>query len=80
MSKHKGYIRGGEWSKSELAAHRENCDATINWEKVEVLAKINSRSKKQASFKLDYMESYCIKLHQFATKTKMVGEIVDQNR
>ena len=64
MYEHKGYIRRGEWSKSGLAAHKENCDADINWEEVEVLAKINSRSKKQASFKLDYMESFCIKLHQ----------------
>ena len=31
---------------------------------VEILAKINSRSKKQATLKLDYMKSLCIKLHK----------------
>ena len=64
LNEHKGYIRRGEWSKSGLAAHKENCDATIDWEEVEVLAKIHSCSKKQVSYKLDYMESFCIKLHQ----------------
>ena len=47
-----------------VSYNKENCDATIDWEEVEVLAKIHSRSKKQASYKLDYMESFCIKLHQ----------------
>ena len=64
LSEHKGYIRRGEWQKSGLAAHKENCNAEIDWENVEILAKINSKSNKQASVKLDYMESLCIKLHK----------------
>ena len=64
LDEHKGYIRRGEWSKSGLAAHKENCDAEVDWENVQTLAQINSRSKKQTAVKLDYMESFCIKLHK----------------
>ena len=65
LDEHKGYIRRGEWTKSGLAAHKETCKEEINWEEdVEIIAKINSRSKRQASMKLDYMESLCIKLHR----------------
>ena len=64
LEEHKGYIRRGEWAKSGLAAHKEQCDATINWEDVEILSKIKCKSKKQLPYKLDYMESLNIKLHK----------------
>ena len=51
-------------AKSGLASHKEHCDTDMDWDDVEVLAKTNSRSKKQAALKLDYMESLCIKLHR----------------
>ena len=62
---HKGYIRCGEWAKSGLAAHKEHCKEVIDLDNdIEIIAKINSRSKQQASMNLDYMESLCIKLHR----------------
>ena len=64
LDEHKGYIRRGEWTKSGLAAHKENCNSDIDFENVEILARINSRNKQQTSYKLDYMESFCIKLHR----------------
>ena len=56
--------RDDPWAKSGLAAHKEQCDATINWEDVEILSKIKCKSKKQLPYKLDYMESLNIKLHK----------------
>ena len=64
MEEHKGYIQRGEWAKSGLASLKENCDIDMDWDNVEILAKINSRSKKQAALKLDFMESLMIKLHR----------------
>ena len=65
MSEHKGYIRRGEWNLSGIAAHKENCpDGVVNFDEPSILAKINAKSKRQADFKLDYMELLMIKLHQ----------------
>ena len=65
MSEHKGYIRRGEWNLSGIAAHEENCpDGVVNFDQPSILAKINAKSKRQADFKLDYMELLMIKLHQ----------------
>ena len=36
----------------------------VNFDNPTILAKINTRSKRQADLKLDYMESFMIKLHQ----------------
>ena len=50
---------------SGIAAHKEQCkDGNVNFEEPSILATINARSKKQADFKLDHMESLMIKLHQ----------------
>ena len=65
MAEHKGYILRGEWSSSGIAAHKENCpEGVVNFEEPTILAKINAKSKFKADFKLDYMESLMIKLHQ----------------
>ena len=65
MYEHKGYIRRGEWDSSGIAAHKEHCqNGNVNFEDPEILARINAKSKKQADFKLDVMESLMIKLHQ----------------
>ena len=65
MAEHKGYIRRGEWDKSGIAVHKENCpNGNVNFDNPTVLAKINAKSKRQADLKLDYMESFMIKLHQ----------------
>ena len=65
MAEHQGYIRRGEWNLSGIAAHKENCpNGNINFNEPEILAKIQAKSKRQADFKLDYMESLMIKLHQ----------------
>ena len=65
MAEHQGYIRRGEWHLSGIAAHKENCpDGNINFDEPEILARIQAKSKKQADFKLDYMESLMIKLHR----------------
>ena len=65
MAEHKGYIRRGEWDKSGIAAHKENCpNGNVNFDNPTILAKFNARSKRQADLKLDYMESSMIKLHQ----------------
>ena len=62
---HQGYIRRQEWSLSGIAAHKENCpEGNVNFNEPEILAKIQAKSKRQADFKLDYMESLMIKLHQ----------------
>ena len=59
------YIRRQQWHLSGIAAHKENCpNGNINFEEPEILAKINAKSKKQADFKLDFMESLMIKLHR----------------
>ena len=49
--------------KSGLAAHCENCDGQIDWENVEILSQVRTKSKRQLPIKLDYMESFNIKLH-----------------
>ena len=65
MAEHQGYIRRGEWNLSGIAAHKENCqNGNINFDEPEILAKIQAKSKRQADFKLDYMESLMIKLHR----------------
>ena len=65
MAEHKGYVRRGEWTMSGIAAHKEHCnDGNVNFDDPTILAKINARSKRQADFKLDYMEALMIKLHQ----------------
>ena len=65
MAEHRGYIRRGEWEKSGIAAHKENCpNGNVNLDNPTILATINARSKRQADMKLDYMESFMIKLHQ----------------
>ena len=63
MDEHKGYIRRGEWAKSGLAAHKENCNAPIDWENVEILSHVHTKSKRQLPIRLDIMESLNIKLH-----------------
>ena len=65
MAEHKGYIRRGEWNSSGIAAHKETCqEGSVNFDDPTILARINAKSKRQADFKLDYMESLMIKLHQ----------------
>ena len=65
MAEHKGYIRRGKWSSSGIAAHKEHCpDGQVNFDEPTILAKISAKSKRQADFKLDYMESLMIKLHK----------------
>ena len=65
MAEHQGYIRRQEWSSSGIASHKENCrDGNINFDEPEILAKIHAKSKKQADYKLDFMESLMIKLHR----------------
>ena len=65
MAEHKGYIRRQEWDQSGIAAHKENCpQGNINFDEPEILATIKAKSKRQADFKLDYMESLMIKLHR----------------
>ena len=59
------YLPKYQWAKSGLAAHKEHCKEVIDWDNdIEIIAKINSRSKQQALMNLDYMESLCIKLHR----------------
>ena len=65
IAEHKGYVRRGEWHLSGIAAHKENCpNGNVNFDEPTVLARINARTKKQADYKLDFMESLMIKLHQ----------------
>ena len=65
MAEHQGYIRRKEWSLSGIASHKESCKTgKVNFDNPEILAKIEAKSKKQADFKLDYMESLMIKLHR----------------
>ena len=65
MAEHQGYIRHQEWSLSGIAAHKEHCpNGNVNFDSPKILAKIQAKSKKQADYKLDYMESLMIKLHQ----------------
>ena len=42
LDEHKGYIRRGEWAKSGLAAHKEHCNAPIDWKKVEILSHVTT--------------------------------------
>ena len=65
MAEHQGYIRRQEWDQSGIAAHKENCpQGNVNFNEPEILARIQAKSKRQADFKLDVMESLMIKLHQ----------------
>ena len=65
IAEHKGYVRRGEWHLSGIAAHKENCpNGNVNFDEPTILARINARTKKQADYKLDFMESLMIKLHQ----------------
>ena len=65
MAEHKGHVRGGGRDKSGIAAHKENCpNGDINFDNLTIIATVNARSKRQADFKLDYMESLMIKLHK----------------
>ena len=56
-------MRRGEWTKSGLAAHCENCNGEIDWENVEILAQVRTKSKRMLPIKLDLMEAFHIKLH-----------------
>ena len=53
----------GEWAKSGLAGHCENCNAEIDWQNVEILSKVRTKSKQMLPIKLDLMEAFNIKLH-----------------
>ena len=65
MAEHQGYIRRQEWNLSGIAAHKENCaTGKVNFDEPEILATIQAKSKRQADYKLDFMESLMIKLHR----------------
>jgi hypothetical protein len=64
MLKHQGYIRRREWSKSGIAAHKENGSGKTDFPNPEILATVQGKSKQQMKKLLNIQESMMIRLHR----------------
>ena len=53
----------GKWSHSGLTAHKEECDATIDWENPTVLATLQNKNIRTLNFDLKVREALEIAHH-----------------
>ena len=64
MKEHAGYVRRGQ-DNSGVAQHlNHGCNGPVDFQNPEILAKVQSKSKKQAEFLLRICEGMEIRCHQ----------------
>ena len=60
---HKKAAEKGQWQHSGLTAHREHCNAPIDWENPRILATMQSKNQKSLDFDLQIREALEIMRH-----------------